>query len=219
MPMKVAALDVEPLIENLRAAARLRAPEAIVARIKDELESFIPDGGLQLPERFRRTRPDSYCRRLLHRDAELGFTALLMTWGPGQRTALHDHAGIWCVEGVVEGELEVHRYELLEEDAAGRCRFIEKGSVHARPGSAGSLIPPFEHHVLANSRADRIALTLHVYGGEMDHCSIFLPEAADAAQPAPSAGPGNSGFPGNAGSPAKPGRYYQRQSRRLAYDE
>lgn len=199
--MKTAALDVEPLIENLRAAARLGAAEAIVERIKEELENFIPDGGLQLPEHFRRTRPDTYCRRLLHRDAELGFTALLMTWGPGQRTALHDHAGIWCVEGVVEGELEVHRYELLEEDAGGRCRFVEKGSVHARPGSAGSLIPPFEHHVLANSSSDRIALTLHVYGGEMNQCSIFLPEPVDA------------------GEPSDLGAFYRRQSRRLAYDE
>ena len=42
-----------------------------------------------------------------------------MTWGPGQRTALHDHAGIWCVEGVMEGEMEVIRYELLEEGADG----------------------------------------------------------------------------------------------------
>ena len=50
-----------------------------------------------------------------------------MTWGPGQRTALHDHAGIWCVEGVVEGEMAVTRYELLEEEEDGLCRFAERG--------------------------------------------------------------------------------------------
>ena len=177
--MSTAALDVEPLIEKLRAAARLRDTEAIAARIKGDLETFIPaEGGLRLPERFRRSRPDSYCRRLLYRDEELGFTALVMTWGPGQHTALHDHAGIWCVEGVVEGELEVTRYELLEESGDGRCRFEERGSVKASAGSAGALIPPFEHHVLANASDERLALTLHVYGGEMDRCSVFLPEAA-----------------------------------------
>lgn len=177
--MSPAALDVEPLIEKLRAAARLRDTEAIAARIKGDLETFIPaEGGLRLPERFRRSRPDGYCRRLLYRDEELGFTALVMTWGPGQHTALHDHAGIWCVEGVVEGELEVTRYELLEETGDGRCRFEQRGSVKASAGSAGALIPPFEHHVLANASDDRLALTLHVYGGEMDHCSVFLPEAA-----------------------------------------
>jgi len=191
-PTTTVALDAEPLIESLRAAVRLRDTEAIAARIKDTLESFIPAEGLRLPERFRHARPDRYCRRLLYRDPELGFTALVMTWGPGQRTALHDHAGIWCVEGVVEGELEVTRYELLEESKDGVCRFVEQGRVQARAGSAGALIPPFEHHVLANVDAGRIALTLHVYGGEMDHCSVFLPE---------------------------PGESYRRQAKQLTYDD
>jgi predicted metal-dependent enzyme (double-stranded beta helix superfamily) len=198
--MSPLALDTEPLIENLRAAAQLRDPALIVERIKGDLESFIPPQGLRLPEHFRQSRPDSYCRRLLYRDPDLGFTALVMTWGPGQRTALHDHAGIWCVEGVVEGELTVTRYELLDESQDGLCHFAQKGCVHASAGSAGALIPPFEHHVLANASADRVALTLHVYGGEMDHCSIFLPQpAADAAD-------------NGAGC-------YRRQSRQLAYDE
>jgi predicted metal-dependent enzyme (double-stranded beta helix superfamily) len=174
--MSSIALEVEPLIEKLRAAVRLRDTEAIAARIKQELEDLIPAEGLRLPERFRHAHAGSYCRRLLYRDPELGFTALVMTWGPGQRTGLHDHAGIWCVEGVVEGELEVTRYELLEEAAGGLCRFEQRGSVRARAGSAGALIPPFEHHVLANADPHRIALTLHVYGGEMDHCSVFEPQ-------------------------------------------
>ncbi len=198
--MPALALATEPLIENLRAAAALRDPARIVERIKGDLESFIPPEGLRLPERFRRARAEGYSRRLLYRDPDLGFTALVMTWGPGQRTALHDHAGIWCVEGVVEGELVVTRYELLDESPDGLCRFADKGCVHARAGSAGALIPPFEHHVLANASSERIALTLHVYGGEMDHCSIFLPEPQ---HPSATAGAG----------------CYRRQPRQLAYDE
>src|SRR5690348_16825982 len=95
------ATVVDPLIERLRDAVRLGDINAITERIKQDLESFIPAEGLILPERFRTPKPGSYARRLLYRDEELNFTALIMTWGPGQRTALHDHAGIWCVEGVV----------------------------------------------------------------------------------------------------------------------
>ena len=186
------ATVVDPLIERLRDAVRLGDITAITERIKDDLESFIPAEGLILPEHFRTAKPDSYARRLLYRDEELNFTALIMTWGPGQRTALHDHAGIWCVEGVVEGEMEVCRYELLEEEGDGVFRFAERGSVHAMAGAAGALIPPFEHHVLANARPDRPSLTLHVYGGEMDHCTIFEPLG--------------SGL-------------YRRQARSLSYDE
>jgi predicted metal-dependent enzyme (double-stranded beta helix superfamily) len=173
--MASTATDVSPLIERLREAVRLGDIAAITGRIKEDLEDFIPAEGLKLPQRFRRIRPDSYARRLLYRDAELDFTALVMTWGPGQGTALHDHAGIWCVEGVVQGEMEVIRYELVEERADGACRFAERGKVQASAGSAGALIPPLEHHVLHNAHRDRISLTLHVYGGEMDHCTTFEP--------------------------------------------
>jgi 3-mercaptopropionate dioxygenase len=175
--MKTQVAVVDPLIERLCEAVRLGEIEAITQRIKSDLESFIPAEGLRLPERFRQVKPDCYARRLLYRNPELGFTALVMTWGPGQRTGLHDHAGIWCVEGVVEGEMEVSRFEMLAEDPDGRCRFAERGQVVATAGTAGALIPPFEHHVLANARPDRPSLTLHVYGGEMDHCHVFEPEA------------------------------------------
>jgi 3-mercaptopropionate dioxygenase len=175
--MRTQAAVVDPLIDRLCDAVRLGDVTAIAERIKSDLESFIPSEGLILPPHFHETKPDTYARRLLYRDAELGFTAVVMTWGPGQRTGLHDHAGIWCVEGVLEGEMEVTRYELMEERADGVCRFEERGAMRATAGSAGALIPPFEHHVLANARPDRTSLTLHVYGGDMDHCDIFQPEA------------------------------------------
>ncbi|HEV8582695.1 MAG TPA: cysteine dioxygenase family protein [Thermoanaerobaculia bacterium] len=177
--MKTLAPVVDPLIDRLREAVLLGEIAAITERIKSDLESFIPAEGLKLPERFRQVKPESYARRLLYRDPDLGFTALIMTWGPGQRTALHDHSGIWCVEGVVEGAMEVTRFELTDEVEEGVYRFVERGAVAASAGSAGALIPPFEHHVLANALPDRASLTLHVYGGEMDHCHIFEPVGGD----------------------------------------
>jgi len=173
--MKTLAPVVEPLIDRLRDAVLLSDVAAITDRIKSDLQSFIPAEGLTMPERFRQAKPNSYARRLLYRDEDLGFTALIMTWGPGQRTPLHDHAGIWCVEGVLEGEMEVKRYELTEEVEEGLCRFVERGVVAATAGTSGALIPPFEHHTLANALPDSASLTLHVYGGEMKSCHVFEP--------------------------------------------
>lgn len=173
---------VDPLIEQLCEAVRLGDVRATTERIKHTLESYIPAEGLILPDRFRHTKDGSYCRRLLHRDEELGFTAVVMTWAPGQRTALHDHAGIWCVEGVLEGQMEVERFELVEKREDGTLRFVSREHLPATAGSAGALIPPLEHHILANPSSDRVALTLHVYGGEMDHCTIFEPVAAAGSE-------------------------------------
>ena len=166
---------VETLVGKLREAVRLGDPKEITARVKDELEGMIAAGAIVLPEHFHCCRPDSYARRLLHRDEELGWSALVMTWGPGQHTALHDHAGIWCVEGVVEGNMDVERFELMAEEDGGLCRFEQRDKVRAGVGQAGALIPPFDFHVLGNALTDRPSLTLHVYGGEMDHCSVFKP--------------------------------------------
>jgi predicted metal-dependent enzyme (double-stranded beta helix superfamily) len=165
------------LITRIDEAVRMRDPDAITRRIKQELQDAIRSRAVELPERFHRVRADGYARRLLHRNDELGYTAVVMTWGPGQRTPLHDHAGIWCVEGVVEGRMDVTQFDLIEEQAGsagGGYRFEEKGCVHAAVGSAGCLIPPFEYHVLANA-LDEPAITLHVYGGEMTTCHVFEP--------------------------------------------
>src|SRR5262249_19217940 len=151
----------------------LGAPAVITARIKEELERGIRARSVVLPDRFHRTRHEGYARRLLHRNDALGYTAVVMTWAPGQATPLHDHAGIWCVEGVVEGQIHVTRYDLVDESAGG-YRFEPRGSVHASVGSAGCLIPPFEYHILANA-IEAPSITLHVYGGEMTSCHVFEP--------------------------------------------
>lgn len=161
------------LVARLDAAVRLGEPAATTQQVKIDLEDLIQHDRLPLAERYHRVRREGYARRLLYRSQDLGYTAVVMTWGRGQGTPLHDHAGIWCVEGVVEGRMDVTRYDLVDE-SGGAYRFERRGLVHASVGSAGCLIPPFEYHVLANA-SERPSITLHVYGGEMTSCHTFEP--------------------------------------------
>ncbi|HXU44546.1 MAG TPA: cysteine dioxygenase family protein [Thermoanaerobaculia bacterium] len=170
--------QVGELIERLDAAARLGRIEAITERVKTDLAGMIAERSLVLPERCLKPAAERYARHLLHRSPEHGYTAVVMVWGPGQRTGLHDHSGMWCVEGVVEGELQITRYERFEDGESGGegpYRFEECERIAACAGSSGSLIPPHEYHVLANESTERAAITLHVYGGEMETCSVFSP--------------------------------------------
>ena len=152
-------------------AAEARIPELVKAVLIDSMKS----GSLAVPPGFRQPIEGTYARRLLHRDPSGKYTMVVMTWGPGQKTALHDHAGIWCVECVVDGNMEVSQYDLTSE-VDGAFRFEKRNHVVAGRGSAGCLIPPFEYHTLGNA-ADTPSVTLHVYGGEMDHCHVFEPSA------------------------------------------
>jgi predicted metal-dependent enzyme (double-stranded beta helix superfamily) len=166
------------LVARLDRSVEAGAPEAITAAVKQDLEYLLGDRRLSLPAEFMEPRPDCYARRLLYRDPAGRYSAIVMTWGPGQGTAVHDHGGLWCVEGVVDGEIAVTQY-LVQRETDGYYRVTPIGSLLAGTGSAGCLIPPTDHHVLANARPSRASVTLHVYGGDLDDCKVFLPATPD----------------------------------------
>lgn len=165
---------MQNLINCLDEAVRLGDMQSITQNIKDRLGGLCACREFTLPASFTECSETSYARRLLHHNPELDYTVVVMTWGPGQGTGLHDHAGMWCVECVVEGELVVTQYDLKKHDGE-QYRFDRAQDTRVGVGDAGCLIPPYEYHVLANAHGDRKAVTLHVYGGEMNHCNIYEP--------------------------------------------
>lgn len=163
------------LVHRLDAAVEGASPDVITARVKADLEDLLSHAALALPARFREPRSDCYARRLLHQDPRGRYTAVVMTWGPGQCTAVHDHGGLWCVEGVVDGEMLVTQYDVTPlEDGLFDVK-PAGATLHAAVGSAGRLIPPIDFHVLGNALADTPSVTLHVYGGSLDGCRVFVP--------------------------------------------
>ena len=166
---------LDRLVADLDDATGEAEREALCERVKSVLERHTRDRTLDLPSEVKAPRDESYARRLLHLDPTGRYSLLAMIWGPDQGTPLHDHAGMWCVEGVYEGEIDVRRFDRVEENPP-RFRFQPGDLVRATPGDAGSLIPPFEYHTIRNAHDDRIAVTLHVYGGEMTECTVFRPE-------------------------------------------
>ena len=149
---------------------------AITKRVEAVLCTMITGGDVCLPSTLCATCDGSYARRLIHDDPVRGYTAIAMVWGPLQGTPVHDHNGLWCVEGVVEGTIEIAQYDLLAREGV-RHRFEAHAPIRAGVGSAGRLIPPYDYHTIANPDADRKAITIHVYGGEMAQCSAFQPLA------------------------------------------
>lgn len=165
---------IEPLIELIDQAVDLDGVEAITHAVQEGMSRLIREGALSLPAGLRQPVPGHYALRLAYRSGDRGYVVVAMTWGPGQRTPLHDHAGTWCVEGVLEGRIEVTQFDLVarEDD---RCRFERMDSVRTGVGAAGALIPPFEYHTIANA-LERPSITLHVYGSDLTHCHVFEPD-------------------------------------------
>ena len=164
----------QDLVTKLDAAVARSTVEDVTRDVQGTLTELIRGGTIRLPDEIRQACSDCYGRRLLYKSPAHDYTVIAMVWGPSQGTPLHDHAGVWCVEGVLEGEIEVTQYDLLENGAES-CRFSAQGTVRAGVASAGSLIPPFEYHTIFNAHDDSTSITLHVYGRELETCTIFQP--------------------------------------------
>ncbi len=166
----------ETLVAGLDAAVASAGGDsvAVTGAVKETLIRLCKEGAIELSAEICQPVPGSYARRLIHRNQELNYTALVMVWGPGQGTPLHDHDGLWCVECVVQGQLDITAYGLLEASEK-LYQFERQETVSAGVGSAGQLIPPFDYHTIANALEDESSVTIHVYGGEMNRCAIFEP--------------------------------------------
>lgn len=146
--------------------------------VRDELCALMDEHKLDLPDCVYDCPDDHYARRLIHKDPHRGYTIMALTWSPGQGTPVHDHSGMWCVEAVWNGQIEVTQYELVEVQGE-RYRLEPRTTVRAGIGSAGSLIPPHEYHTIRNPCREETAVTIHIYSGEMSRCGVFRPVNGD----------------------------------------
>lgn len=166
---------VRELVRRLDTAMTPRDDAGRARAVKDVLEQTFAEGCDFLPDTFLAPNPERYARRLVHRDPDNRYTVIAMVWNTGQGTPLHDHAGIWCVECVYKGHIKVTSFNCQGGDPERDIvQFKQETVIHAGVGEAGALIPPFEYHILENADTQP-SVTLHVYGGEMDHCHIFEP--------------------------------------------
>jgi len=115
---------------------------------------------------------DHYTRHLVYRDDR--FQVILLGWGIGQQTPVHDHAGQCCWMRIEAGRLQMLDYcwkegegppELLNEEVVGgqgedlhldRCASV--------------------HRIANLADWDEPAISLHVYSRPFARCGIYCLE-------------------------------------------
>jgi predicted metal-dependent enzyme (double-stranded beta helix superfamily) len=130
-----------------------------------------------LPESHARPDPARYRQYLLHRDADARFSIVSFVWGPGQATPIHDHT-VWGLVGVLRGAEISERFAETESGlhwlATDR---LEAGEVDAVSPSIGDI------HRVANAHADRVSISIHVYGADIGAIERHVFDAAGNTKP------------------------------------
>lgn len=166
--MKTAAQtdQIAPLREFVMATTQVAAQamdeSSRITAIKPLLARLISSDDW-LSEEVANPHPDHYCQYLLHCDPLERFSVVSFVWGPGQRTPVHNHT-VWGLIGVLRGaEIAQH----FRRDAAGQLQAsgepgrMERGDIAMVSPSIGDI------HQVANAYADRISISVHVYGANI----------------------------------------------------
>ena len=132
-----------------------------------------------LPEAYAAHDPARYRQYLLHCDSLQRFSVVSFVWGPSQFTPIHDHT-VWGLVGVLRG---AEQNEAFERDATGtlkphgRSEPLLPGSVTAVSPSVGDI------HRVSNAYADRVSISIHVYGANIGAVRRSTFDAAGQPKP------------------------------------
>ncbi|MBI0362333.1 cysteine dioxygenase [Burkholderia oklahomensis] len=117
-----------------------------------------------LPAAYARSDPERYRQFLLHLDPAARFSVVSFVWGPGQTTPIHDHT-VWGLIGMLRGAEYSQPYALAPDDGrplpTGDAVRLEPGRVEAVSPAIGDI------HRVSNAFADRVSISIHVYGADI----------------------------------------------------
>ncbi len=142
-------------------------PESLVCRVAELLDAYINEQEITFEGD---AEPGCRFGELLYEDLRTGFVVVLMSWGGGSTTTVHEHT-TWDVFGVLKGRLRVRNF-LREGDGEPNlvAEFV------ATPGDVTYLIPPEQAiHQLLNPDPE-LALSLHVYESNQERTYGDQPE-------------------------------------------
>ena len=110
------------------------------------------------------------------------YSVLLIAWPPGHVTPIHDHDGLWGVELVLDGILQVESFTMEVTP------FLQLSPRNVTPLGVGDHAAFSEQdyaHRCRNLSAQQAALSLHVYGGALKRYRSYDQDARGRWDSAP----------------------------------
>jgi len=173
MPESPAGLD--RLRRFIATATRLASPASLEqsAALEAAFADLVRHDDW-LPEACTAPHPQYYQQYLLHCDPLERFSLVSFVWGPGQSTPVHDHE-VWGYVGMLRGAEVNQRYV---RDPAGRI-LPDGAATTLQPGDVERLSPAEgDIHRVSNAHADRVSISVHIYGGNIGAVSRHVYDPA-----------------------------------------
>lgn len=156
----------------------------LVERCRGDEPRMLADGGRLLadlvreddwlPDDCAQPHPQYYQQYLLYCDPLERFSVVSFVWGPGQKTPVHDHT-VWGLIGMMRGAELCRRFEA---STAGAPMTVHE-STRLLPGDIDRVSPAVgDIHEVSNAHADRVSISIHVYGANIGAVKRHVFDAA-----------------------------------------
>lgn len=172
--------NLDPLREFVVRATRLverRLHEhALLELLRPELQKLLRHDGW-LPDPYASSDPGHYQQYLLHADPLERLSVVSLAKGPGHKSPIHNHR-VWGLIGVLRGAQTATIYRRTSDWSLKprRSERLESGAVLAVSPLIGDIVS------IANAHDDRVAVSIHVYGGNIGAIERSAFDAATGAE-------------------------------------
>jgi 3-mercaptopropionate dioxygenase len=167
------------LVTAIRSATARHADWSQTALlVADQLRSHLPSPDI-LTASEREGRAEGYACHTLHAEPDGAFSICAVVWRPGQQTPIHDHVA-WCVVGVLQGAESEELFALRD----GGTALERVGGRLTAVGDVSGFAPPGDIHRVTN-RGSAVAISLHVYGADIERLGSSVRRTYDLPVLAP----------------------------------
>ncbi|MCK6439275.1 MAG: cysteine dioxygenase family protein [Planctomycetes bacterium] len=165
--------------EVLATATKHQEPATIVAVLVPKMAELLKHANAFLRPEHTRMCDERYARNAIRVVEDKSCSLLALCWKPGQWTPVHDH-GTWGVVGIHQGSLEEFAFIRTDQrcDESSNIELVRGNCILLTPGSVSSFVPNPDHiHRTGVSSYREPAISLHLYGRDMDNFNIYDVEA------------------------------------------
>eukprot|EP01113_Clastostelium_recurvatum_P018435 TRINITY_DN2171_c0_g1_i1.p1 TRINITY_DN2171_c0_g1~~TRINITY_DN2171_c0_g1_i1.p1 ORF type:complete len:231 (-),score=43.60 TRINITY_DN2171_c0_g1_i1:83-712(-) len=142
------------------------------ARIREIMQEYVEKHSDW--RQYAKFCPHKYSRNLINRTPE--YEIMVICWGEGQVSPIHNHEGQRCWMGVVEGEIEETYFMFKDTKCTKGSGPLEvMGSAHPIDmGTVGYITDEVALHVIRPTT--KSAVSIHLYSKPIPECNIYCPK-------------------------------------------
>ncbi|XP_046646255.1 cysteine dioxygenase type 1-like isoform X2 [Daphnia pulicaria] len=117
--------------------------------------------------------------RILVDEGNGKFNLILLCWGPGQGSPIHDHADAHCFMKMLDGTLKEVRYDWPSGSNAQELH--ETSSTVLKVNEVSYINDSIGLHQVGNT-SDKGAVSLHLYSPPYSKCHTFKPQTGEKSE-------------------------------------